>query len=371
MRVLVVGGAGFIGSHLVDRLLADGYQVSILDNLDPQVHGQNAGFPKYLDKRAALQIGDVRSPEDIDIALRDVDAVFYLAAAVGVGQSMYEIRRYVEVNSLGAATFLEAVSKRPEAIKKMVVASSMSVYGEGSYIDINGCNHYPILRGEEKFASGDWEHRDGSGELLRPVPTAEDKPLYPTSVYAISKRDHEELFLSVGAGYDIPVTALRFFNVYGSRQALSNPYTGVAAIFSSLILNGKSPKVYEDGLQTRDFIHVDDIVQALMLSLEKADSNGEVFNVGSGEAVSVLQVAETLAEKLGFGGAPEVTSKFRVGDIRHCFADITKIQEKLGYAPRYKIADGFEDLTNWVKEQTAESELDSCLQQLNERNLLR
>ena len=211
MKVLVVGGAGFIGSHLVDRLLLEGYEVRILDNLDPQVHGPGATPPGYLDRRAEFQLGDVRNPADVDKALQDVSAVFYLAAAVGVGQSMYEIRRYVDVNSMGAATFLEAVSKRPEQIKKMIVASSMSIYGEGAYIDGSACFHYPKLRQETQFANHNWEHCDGSGDLLKPVATVEEKPLYPASVYAICKRDHEELFLSVGAAYDVAVTALRFF----------------------------------------------------------------------------------------------------------------------------------------------------------------
>lgn len=371
MNILVFGGAGFIGSHLVDALLEKGHKVRVYDSLDPQVHGESQEVPEYLNSQAEFILGDVRDSDAMKRAMEGMEAVYFLAAAVGVGQSMYEIERYVEVNSMGAAKFLELLAHDRGSIEKVIVASSMSAYGEGAYKKSDGSVVYPLLRPAKQLQESRWDLMDSSGESLTAIPTAEDKPMYPTSVYAITKRDHEELFLSVGAGYDIPVVALRFFNVYGTRQALSNPYTGVAAIFSSLILNKKPPQIFEDGLQTRDFVHVSDIVQALTLSLEKEQANGQVYNVGTGTPVSVLQVAEVLSSKLGFDEAPIITNQFRVGDIRHCYGDITKISKDLGYKPRLAIEQGFDELTEWVSRQLVEEKVESSTKELAERNLIR
>ena len=264
MRVLVTGGAGFIGSHLADRLLAQGHEVRALDNLDPQVHPAGER-PDYLDDEVELQVGDVRDHDAVRRALDDVDAVVHFAAAVGVGQSMYEIERYTSINAIGAAVVLEEVLERRDEIEKLLVASSMSIYGEGQYGNpqTGESGLAPGLRPDSQLAAREWEVLADDGTPLEPEPTAETKPLRPTSIYAIGKRDHEEMMLAVGAAYGIPAVALRFFNVYGERQALSNPYTGAAAIFASRLLNDRAPLVFEDGNQTRDFIDVRDIVPLL------------------------------------------------------------------------------------------------------------
>src|SRR3954453_6013996 len=254
MKVLITGGAGFIGSHLADRLLADGHEVRALDDLDAQVHPQG-GRPEYLDASVELQVGDVRDRVAVGRALEGVDAVVHFAAAVGVGQSMYEIERYTSINAIGAAVVLEEALERRDQIRKLLVASSMSIYGEGQYRNpaTGASGLAPCLRPEPQLAAREWEVLD-DGVPLEPEPTSELKPLRPTSIYAINKRDHEEMFLAIGAAYGVPAVALRFFNVYGERQALSNPYTGVAAIFSSRLLNDRAPLVFEDGRQTRDFV---------------------------------------------------------------------------------------------------------------------
>ena len=266
MNILVTGGAGFIGSHIVDALLEKGHSVRVFDNLDPQVHGETDSPPDYLSSNIEFIKGDVRDKEALRKALKDIDVVYHKAAAVGVGQSMYDIQHYVDVNCMGAAVLLDIIVNDKIKLKKMILASSMSIYGEGKYQCPKKGEVYPQLRTQEQFDSKDWDFTNEDGDVLSALATDESKPLYPTSVYAISKRDQEEMFLSVGAAYDIPVVALRYFNVYGSRQALSNPYTGVAAIFSARVLNGNAPIVYEDGEQQRDFVHISDIVSSKYVS---------------------------------------------------------------------------------------------------------
>src|SRR5947209_631153 len=322
MRILVTGGAGFIGSHLADRLLADGHEVRALDNLDRQVHVEGER-PAYLEANVELQVGDVRDRDAVRRALKGVDAVVHFAAAVGVGQSMYEVERYTSVNAIGAAVVLEEALERRDAIRKLLVASSMSIYGEGQYRNprTGESGLAPALRPETQLAAREWEVLGDDGTPLEPEPTAETKPLRPTSIYAINKRDHEEMFLAVGAAYGIPAVALRFFNVYGERQALSNPYTGVAAIFSSRLLNDRAPIVFEDGRQTRDFIDVRDIARCCSLALGRDGSDGRTLNVGTGRPTSVLDVANSIARGLGKDVEPEIANQYRAGDIRHCFAD--------------------------------------------------
>src|SRR3954469_17071927 len=319
MKVLITGGAGFIGSHLADRLLAEGREIRALDNLDPQVHA-GGDRPDYLDSDVELQVGDVRDREAVRRALDGVDAVVHFAAAVGVGQSMYEIERYTSINTIGAAVVLEEVLERREGMRKLLVASSMSIYGEGQYRNprTGESGLAPGLRPESQLAAREWDLRGEDGTSLEPEPTAEDKPLRPTSIYAINKRDHEEMFLSTGAAYALPAVALRFFNVYGERQALSNPYTGVAAIFSSRLLNDRPPLVFEDGRQTRDFIDVRDIARACALALTQDGADGRTLNVGTGVPTSIAEVGETIARGLGKDVEPEIVGKYRAGDIRHC-----------------------------------------------------
>lgn len=369
-RVLVTGGAGFIGSHLVDTLLEKGYFVRVYDNLEPQVHGKSQNIPDYFNKEVELIKGDVRDREKLKKAINNIDVVFHLAASVGVAQSMYEIAKYTESNTMGGATLLDLIANEKHNIRKVVVASSMSVYGEGAY-NCNNCGKaYPKIRSLEQFKRNDWEMKCPNCNVdVKPIPTDEDKPLFPTSIYAVSKRDHEEMFLIIGKAYQIPTVALRFFNVYGPRQALSNPYTGVAAIFSSRLMNDKPPIIFEDGYQARDFIHVSDIVQACILAIEKSEGDYQVFNVGTGRKLSVLDVANVLMDKLSFKGEPQIVNRFREGDIRHCYADISLIEKVLGYGPKVKFEDGIIDLVNWVKLQKAEDKVNFAIDILDKKGL--
>jgi dTDP-L-rhamnose 4-epimerase len=370
MRILVTGGAGFIGSHLVEALLRRGYTVRVLDALVPQVHGENSRWPAWLPDEVEKIRGDVRDPVVWVKALEGMEIVYHLAAEVGVGQSMYEIVRYMEANTMGTAHMLELLARGKHMVEKLIVASSMSIYGEGAYRTREGQIVYPALRSGDALAKRKWEmYLPDSAEPLEPMSTPEDKPLQPTSIYAISKRDQEEMCLSVGRAYKIPTTALRFFNVYGPRQALSNPYTGVVAIFSSRLLNGKSPLIFEDGLQSRDFIHVRDIVQGLILAMERPEANYEAINLGTGRRISVLEVARTLARKLNLSIEPQIVHQFRVGDIRYCFADIGKARRLLGYEPSVTFEDGLSELIDWLKQQTAEDKVDKATAELAARGL--
>jgi dTDP-L-rhamnose 4-epimerase len=372
MKVLITGGAGFIGSHLADRLLAEGHGVRALDNLDPQVHGDVAR-PDYLDPNVELVVGDVRDHDAVARALDGIDTVVHFAAAVGVGQSMYEIERYTSINAIGAAVLLEEVLERRDAIRKLLVASSMSIYGEGQYRNprTGESGLAPWIRPEEQLAAREWDIRSEDGTVLEPEPTSEGKPLRPTSIYAINKRDHEEMFLAIGAAYAIPSVALRFFNVYGERQALSNPYTGVAAIFSSRLLNDRAPLVFEDGNQTRDFIDVRDIARCCVLALQEGGADGRTVNVGTGVPTSVAQVAETIARGLGKDIEPEVVGKYRAGDIRHCYADPRLAEQLLGFRAEIPFEAGMQDLLEWLEGQEAEDSVDAAREALVARGLAR
>jgi dTDP-L-rhamnose 4-epimerase len=354
-RILVTGGAGFIGSFLVDALVERGYGVRIYDALVPQVHGPEQAVPAYVNPDAELIKDDVRDREALARALKGVDVVFHLAAAVGVGQSMYQIQYYTDVNTLGGAVLLDLLANGQHQVRKMVVASSMSIYGEGKYECPECGTVFPKLRTESQLKARDWEMKcPHCGLDARSVPTNEDKPLYPTSIYAITKRDHEEMFLSTGFAYGIPAVALRFFNTYGPRQALSNPYTGVMAIFSGRLLNRQPPVIYEDGLQSRDFTHVEDIVQGLLLAMDKPEADYEVFNLGTGVPTSIAKIAGLLSQRLTGGEIePQVLNQFRAGDIRHCYADLAKARRLLGFEPHISLQEGLDDLLGWVTEQTA------------------
>ena len=370
-HVLVTGGAGFVGSHLVDALITRGHRVRVLDSLAPQVHGPDGQLPAYWNSRAELVLGSVTDPRVVARALEGIDVVLHEAALVGVGQSMYDIARYCEVNTLGAAVLLEEVVKRRKQIRKVLVASSMSVYGEGAYRTPQGDMRAPRLRGRDQLARNEWEMRDPTtGTPLAPIPTPETKPLHPTSVYAVTKRDHEELFLTVGYAYRIPTVALRYFNIYGERQALSNPYTGVAAIFSARVLNGQPPVIFEDGDQSRDFVHVSDVVRANLLALETDRADYQALNVGTGRPTTVRQVADAILGALGARDlAPTILGKFREGDIRHCYADIMLARSLLGYEPRVAFADGMRQLVDWVRGQRVVDRFDDAHQQLVARGL--
>jgi dTDP-L-rhamnose 4-epimerase len=371
LNVLVTGGAGFIGSHLVDALVERGHSVRILDSLVEQVHGD--GAPAHINTQAEFVHADVCDSEAVARALEGIDVVYHQAAEVGVGQSMYEIVRYVKANDLGTAVLLEEMIKRPEQFKKLVVASSMSIYGDGAYY-CEGCDKQvnPYLRGNEQLAAHEWNFKcDDCGGELETIGTNEAKPLFPTSVYAVSKQDQEQYCLAVGRAYKIPTVAFRYFNVYGTRQSLSNPYTGVCAIFSSRLLNDQAPTIFEDGEQSRDFVHVSDIVQANLLALETDKADYQTMNVGTGRATSVTSIAKMLAKGLGKEIDPIIVSKYREGDIRHCVADITKIRELLGYEPKVALEAGLEELLGWLADQEADDRVESATAELAQRSLVR
>jgi dTDP-L-rhamnose 4-epimerase len=372
MRVLITGGAGFIGSHLADRLLAEGHEVRALDSLDRQVH-PDGERPGYLAGDVELQTGDVRDRDAVRRALERIDAVVHFAAAVGVGQSMYEIERYTSINAIGAAVVLEEAVERRDDIRKLLVASSMSIYGEGQYRNprTGESGIAPGLRPEGQLAAREWDVLGDDGTPLEPEPTAETKPLRPTSIYAIGKRDHEEMFLAVGAAYGIPAVALRFFNVYGERQALSNPYTGVAAIFASRLLNDRAPVVFEDGEQTRDFIDVRDIARCCTLALEGNGADGRTLNVGTGLPTSINEVARVIAQGLGKGLEPEIRNEFRAGDIRHCFAQTEVADELLGFRAEIPFEAGMQELLAWLEGQEAADSVDAAREALVARGLAR
>ncbi len=371
MKVLITGGAGFIGSHLGDLLIEKGYQVRALDNLDPQVHGCNAGRPEYLNPEVELIIGDVRNHLDVESALEGCSMLVHFAAAVGVGQSMYRMEHYTSVNSLGAAVVLEEAVKRRNYLKKMLVASSMSIYGEGYYRCADCGLFAPELRPREQLVRRNWEVTCPScGEPAQPIPVPETKPLYPTSIYAINKRSHEEMFLSAGQAYEIPSVALRFFNVYGTRQALSNPYTGVGAIFASRLLNGNAPVIFEDGLQSRDFIHVKDIARACLLALENPASDYKVLNAGTGKPTTILEIGKAIAAELGKPSDDFVIkNQFRSGDVRHCFADTSQTKDILGFSAEIEFSRGVRDLCSWVKTCTSSDLVDSATEELEKHGL--
>lgn len=361
-RVLITGGAGFIGSHLANVLAEAGCRVRIMDALSEQVHGSEPGFPSYLHREVERLQGDIRNRAAVEAALRGVTHVCHLAAAVGVGQSMYDIDRYVDINTRGTAVLLEALAKRP--VQRLVVASSMSVYGEGLYRRGDVTCEMP-LRGREQLARGQW---DIEPHVLCPVATPETKRVVPASVYALSKYDQEQLCLMVGKAYGIPTVALRFFNVYGPRQSLSNPYTGVLAIFASRALNGNPPLIFEDGMQQRDFVSVWDVAQACQRAMSTPHTD-DVFNVGSGRPQSILAIARSLIEITGADVEPVITGKYRVGDIRHCFADIDKARRLLGYEPRVRFEEGLRELAEWLEDAEAHDNIAMATAELDRRGL--
>jgi dTDP-L-rhamnose 4-epimerase len=353
--VLITGGAGFIASHCAAVLLGRGYHVRALDNLDPQIHGTARKPPSYLDPRVELLIGDVRSPAAVRRAIRDADAVLHLAARVGVGQSMYEVADYTDVNSRGTGVLLEAMIERSQKrpFDRLVVASSMSIYGEGSYRAIDGRLVASVERSLTRLKQGYWEPTDSTGRRLEAVPTGENKTPSTLSVYALSKYDQERLCLMVGGAYEIPTVALRFFNVYGPHQALSNPYSGVLAIFAARLLNERPPLIFEDGNQRRDFVYARDVAEACRLALEVDAAVGRALNIGSGEPVTIREVAKLLADTLGVPIEPEITGECRVGDVRHCFPDIGAARSVLGYKPKTRLETGLAELVKWVNGRVA------------------
>jgi dTDP-L-rhamnose 4-epimerase len=364
-KILVTGGAGFVGSHTVDALVRAGHEVRVFDNLTDQVHPEGK-VPEYLSKDIEFVRGDVRSCDDIRRAVRGMDVIYHLAAVVGVGQSMYDIARYMDVNTQGTANLLQVLLDEKIPIEKLIVASSMSIYGEGQYECKKHKTIAPPPRAVAQLKAKRWEVEcPRCGLELKPAATSEAKPLQCTSIYALGKKNQEEMCLLYGRTYGLRVVALRYFNIYGTRQALSNPYTGVAAIFASRLLNGNAPMIFEDGRQMRDFVSVHDVVQANLLALERCEADGLALNIGSGEPITIAEVAKTLTESLGATIPAEISGKYRAGDIRHCFGNIALARKTLGYEPKYTFAGGVRELVEWLRSQSAEDRLSDMQRQLN------
>lgn len=367
---LVTGGAGFIGSHLVDALIAAGERVRVLDNLDPLAH-PSGEVPDHANPAAEMAIGDLRDRDAVDRALRGVDRVFHLGGVVGNGESMVHVRKAVEVNSVGTATLIEAVLERRDSIRRLVCASSMVVYGDGAYRCPEHGDGAPPVRSAQRLQRREWEPVCGRcGREIEPIATAEDSPLRPASVYGISKRDQEELVLVLGRAYGLETVALRYLNVYGVRQALGNPYTGVAAIFAARVLAGRRPLVFEDGGQIRDLVHVSDVVAATLAAMTATAAPGHAINVATGRHVRVRELAEQIAAALGSELQPEVTGEFRAGDIRHCFADTGLAAELLGFTSQTALEQGIPELAAWVAGQAPVQRGDQALADLRARGLI-
>ena len=371
-KVLVTGGAGYIGSHLVDGLLGRGYEVTVFDSLVPQVH-RSGTWPSYANARATYVRGDVRDRAAFEPLILAADAVVHFAAAVSIGQSMYEIDRYVDVNTRGTALLLDILVNHKHNVQKVIVASSIGVFGEGAYRCWTHGAVAPGTRPAEQLAAQQWEQRcPQCGEPVVSIPTPEDKPLYRDSIYSMTKYHQEEMVLLIGKTYGIPAVAPRFFNVYGPRQSLSNPYAGVAAIFLSRLLNDREPVVFEDGGQLRDFVSIHDVVQCLTLMLEKPGADFLPVNVGSGETVTILEIARTLARLLGKSIEPRVTNQGRRFDIRHNTADITRARQTLGYEPTVSLADGMAELIDWARNSPdgAVDMFEKAMSELEQKGLL-
>ncbi len=367
-RILVTGGAGFVGSHTVDALVRAGHRVRVFDNLAAQVHPN--GLPAYLRPEVEMVHGDMRDPAAVRRALRGMEVIYHLAAAVGVGQSMYEIAHYMESNTQGTANLLQALLDGKLQFEKLIVASSMSIYGEGQYRCPEHGERAAAPRGPSQLRAKAWElHCPLCGCDMAPVPTSESKPLECTSIYALSKKDQEEMTLLFGRTYNVPVVALRYFNIYGTRQSLSNPYTGVAAIFASRLLNRNTPMIFEDGQQQRDFVSVHDVVRANLLAMERSEADGMALNIASGEAITIEGVARALSEAMAIEVPVEITGKYRAGDIRHCFADISAAGLRLGYQPKFSFKQGVRELVAWLAEQTAVDKVRQAARELDRYGL--
>jgi dTDP-L-rhamnose 4-epimerase len=367
-RVLITGGAGFIGCHVAAELLKRGWRVVVLDSLVEQVHG-TVNRPAFLDPDAELVLGDVRDPEVVRSALRGVDCVVHLAAEVGVGQSMYEVERYTSTNDVGTAVLFERLIDNP--VRRVVTASSMSIYGEGLYCDQEGRIVEDAQRGVLREGQADWNPVDVQGRPLIPVATPEWKRPQLSSIYALNKFVQERTTHILTQAYGLEGVCLRLFNVYGAGQSLSNPYTGVLAIFASRLLNGERPMIFEDGEQRRDFVHVRDVARAFAAALELPGAAGGTFNIGSGQDRSVNEVAEQLAAAMGRNDiSAEVVGKVRSGDIRHCFCDTGLAKAQLGFEASEDFSRGLAELAEWVRSQTADDRVEQARRELEIRGLV-
>ena len=369
-KVLITGGAGFIGSHTADALLAKGYLVRMLDCLDPQIHGIEQAVPNYLDSRCELIRGDVRNADHVRAAIEGVDAVYHFAAQTGVGQSMYAIHSYCDININATAQLLDVLANADHRVKKVILSSSRAVYGEGKYMCGSCGIVFPPARSRQQLESHQWGIKCPTcNSLLTSVPTDEEKPQDPISIYALTKKVQEDLLRMFSVTYGIPHVILRYFNVYGARQAINNPYTGIGAIFTNRALSGDDIVIYEDGQPGRDFVNVRDVVQANLLALENEQAINRTFNVGTGECLSVVDLARLIKEKLQSGVNLKYTNQFRIGDIRDCYADLTRSRAILGYSPKVSFGEGVEELITWargerVENRSAEAEAALALRRL-------
>lgn len=374
-KVLITGGAGFIGSNLALELINKGYIVTVLDNLSEQVHGDRKTSSLYLSIKDEVNFikGDVRNKADWEKALKGQSMVVHLAAETGTGQSMYEISRYVDVNIQGTAHLLHFLANNNHSIKKVIVASSRAVYGEGKYFcEIHG-NVYPVERREVDLLEGRFDCTcpicDGEVRLQA---TDEGSKLHPTSVYGITKQNQEQMVLTVCKSLDIPAIAYRYQNVYGPGQSLSNPYTGILSIFSTQIKNNNQVNVFEDGQESRDFVYIDDVVHATILGIENDTAVNDIFDVGADKPIDVLTVAKTLINKYGFSIEPIITGNFRLGDIRHNYANLTKVKEILGFIPKYNFDTGVSKFVEWVNAQAIENDkYSSSINEMREKGLFK
>ena len=375
-NILITGGAGFIGSSLALALIGKGYKITVLDNLSPQIHGKNPEHtsPLYIsikDKVTFIK-GTVTSRIDWEKAIENQDVIVHFAAETGTGQSMYCIEKYTEVNIQGTAIMLDILANKKHQVKKIVIASSRSIYGEGKYMHPKLGAVYPKHRAEIDMFAGDFEVKFNEVSDLKSVATDEESKIHPSSVYGITKQNQEQMIMTVCPTIGVEPVAFRYQNVYGPGQSLSNPYTGILSIFSTQIRNNNGIQIFEDGLETRDFVFIDDVVTATILGIEKEEANGHVFNVGTGVPTDVLEVANSLIEAYEINVAVTVTGRFRLGDIRHNYADLTKIKERLGFEPKVYFKEGINKFSNWVLEQEIqEDKLSSSLEEMKAKGLLK
>ncbi len=370
-NILITGGAGFIGSNLSLKLIAKGYNVTVLDNLSPQIHSKNSPLYHSIKKKVTFILGTVLSYDDWKKALSNIDIVIHLAAETGTGQSMYEIEKYTDANIKGTSIFLDILANEPHNIKKIIIASSRAIYGEGKYSCASHGIVYPSERKDQDMIHGDFEVKCPiCNQCVELLATDEESKIHPTSIYGITKQMQEQMFMMMGKSLGIPAVAFRYQNVYGAGQSLSNPYTGILSIFSTQIKNGNDINIFEDGLESRDFIYVDDVVDATILGLENNEANGHIFNVGLGKSIDVLTVAKTLIKAYNSTSKITLSGNFRTGDIRHNYADLTKVREKLGFEPKITFEEGIQRFTQWVEvQEVTEDKYETSIQEMKSKGL--
>ncbi|WP_034980399.1 NAD-dependent epimerase/dehydratase family protein [Epilithonimonas tenax] len=375
-KILITGGAGFIGSNMALKLIDKGYQITVLDNLSTQIHGSDPEntSPLYQSIKDKVRFihGTVTSREDLEKSIKDQDVIVHYAAETGTGQSMYCIEKYAEVNVQGTALMLDILVNQKNNVKKVIIASSRSIYGEGKYEHPELGLVYPSHRKEDDMLAGDFNVKFNDHQILKLLPTSEDSKIHPSSVYGITKQNQEQMIMAVCPTINIAPVAFRYQNVYGPGQSLSNPYTGILSIFSNQIRNNDGIKIFEDGKESRDFVYIDDVVDATIAGIENSAADGEVFNVGTGVATDVLTVAKTLISSYGIDVPVSITGNFRLGDIRHNFADITKIKSKLGFEPKFDFTQGIKRFTDWVLQQDIqENKLNESLEEMKAKGLFK